>query len=444
MFEFNSLKQHIIITFILFSIFILWGNFAFADNINKIRFGHPQTDIFRIVIETNKKYKFNAFTLSSPNRLVIDIFATDIVFNDFKTPSNSPIKDYKYGKPDSKTSRIVFKLKYDFNIVKKFALPADGKIANRIVVDITKAKRSNKKAQLAPVKNTPLTKENKIISVVNKYQQYLNLQKETTKPKNITEIIKANDLAAPISNIIPSKKPKIINIDGKYIIAIDAGHGGKDPGATNGRFVEKNITLALAKMLKIELLKTGKYKVVMTREKDKFLKLRQRVNIARKAGADLFISIHADKIARKNVRGSSVYTLSEKASDKESAKLAKRENDADIIAGIDLSHEDEDVADILIDIAIRDTVNNSNILANSIVKKFRKNKLRLLKKAHRSAGFAVLKAPDIPSVLIETGFISNLREAKLLTSYEHQQKISLALIESIDEFFYKLEQASLH
>jgi N-acetylmuramoyl-L-alanine amidase len=223
----------------------------------------------------------------------------------------------------------------------------------------------------------------------------------------------------------------------KPLIIIDPGHGGVDPGAhgindTN----EKNVTLALAKKLKATLESTGHYRVALTRDKDIFIKLRDRVTFARDREADLFISLHADSVGeRSNVSGVSIYTLSEKASDAQTAKLAEQENKVDLIAGIDLSAEDQDVANILVDLAMRDTMNQSNFFANKVVEKLKANSVRLLDRPHRSAGFAVLKAPDIPSVLVETGFMSNQKEVTLLNSDSHREKLAKAITSAVETYF---------
>lgn len=176
----------------------------------------------------------------------------------------------------------------------------------------------------------------------------------------------------------------------------------------------------------------------MTRDTDRFIQLRERVNIARTKGGDLFVSLHADKIGRTNVRGASIYTLSENASDAETARLADQENRAGIVSGVDLSSESADVADILLDLAMREKMNESNLLARYLEDALRRKSVRLLPNSHRSAGFAVLKAPDIPSLLLEIGFLSNPQEAKLLNSNEFQDKISEAILEGIDAYFAKI------
>jgi len=227
----------------------------------------------------------------------------------------------------------------------------------------------------------------------------------------------------------------------KKIIVIDAGHGGNDPGALGaGRLKEKNITLAASRELKRQLEKTGKFKVYLTRDNDRYIKLYKRVAIARMRKADLFLSLHADSIDKPNVRGASIYTLSDKASDKQTAKLAARENQSDLIAGVDLTHEDKDVANILLDLAMRDTMNQSKFFANTVVDQMRRNGVRILERPHRYAGFAVLKAPDVPSVLFEMGFMSNRSEARLLNTTEYRQKIASALVDSIKAYFEKVRQ----
>ena len=184
---------------------------------------------------------------------------------------------------------------------------------------------------------------------------------------------------------------------------------------------------------------TGRYTVVLTRNKDFYVKLRERLNISRKVNADLFISIHADSIDRKGVRGASIYTLSEKASDAETARLAEDENNSGFVAGVDLGQESQEVADILLDLAMREKMNESNMYARMLKHALIKKKVRLLPNSHRSAGFAVLKAPDVPSVLIEIGFISNPREAKLLKSRKFQRKVGSSILKGTDSYFRKIK-----
>lgn len=220
----------------------------------------------------------------------------------------------------------------------------------------------------------------------------------------------------------------------KPLIVIDPGHGGIDPGtiARDGT-EEKDVVLKYAEALQEKLAASGKYRVMLTRDSDVFIKLRQRFEIARKEKASLFVSLHADS-APDDVRGVSVYTLSEKASDEEAEALAARENKSDVLAGIDLQEERKDVADILISLAQRETKNRSATLADLLVVSLN-GKVRLVPRAHRFAGFAVLKAPDIPSVLIELGFLSHREDAKLLKSKTHRDKVTAGIAAGIDAYF---------
>ncbi|HEY1095930.1 MAG TPA: N-acetylmuramoyl-L-alanine amidase, partial [Alphaproteobacteria bacterium] len=223
----------------------------------------------------------------------------------------------------------------------------------------------------------------------------------------------------------------------KKLIVIDAGHGGVDPGAiaTNGIY-EKNITLSVARALRDRLEASGRYRVKMTRDSDIFIKLQDRVKIARQAKGDLFISLHADTIGRPAVMGSSVYTLSNQASDAEAARLAERENQVDaLVGGVDLGTQDKEVADILLDLVVRDNMNQSKILADTVVTNLRRGGVQTLAGSHRFAGFAVLKAPDIPSILIEMGYLSNRTEAQLLNTPAHRERIARAVMSSVDNYF---------
>ncbi|MBP9050367.1 MAG: N-acetylmuramoyl-L-alanine amidase, partial [Alphaproteobacteria bacterium] len=225
----------------------------------------------------------------------------------------------------------------------------------------------------------------------------------------------------------------------KPLVIIDPGHGGQDPGAIGATGIyEKTIVLAVGKELARQLENSGKYRVKMTRDSDIFIPLRQRVMIARKHKASLFLSLHADSIRNASITGASVYTLSDKASDAETEKLAERENKSDLIAGVDLTHQEEDVANILIDLAARDTMNQSRFLAKTVIDRLDDTGVKVVDRNHRSAGFAVLKAMDIPSILVEMGYLTNRTEVEKLSSPAHRQKIAKALKASIDRYFEKV------
>ena len=218
---------------------------------------------------------------------------------------------------------------------------------------------------------------------------------------------------------------------------LDPGHGGIDNGTVAATGVmEKSIVLEFALLLRDQLEKSGKYRVVMTRTDDSFVPLVDRVRMARIRQAALFVSIHADALRKGEgqAQGATVYTLSETASDAEAARLAENENRADVIAGIDLSHEPNDVADILIDLAQRETKVFSAQFAKAVVSNVRKV-ARVHKHPLKSAGFKVLKAPDVPSVLIELGYVSSTADLKQLTSNTWQARAAGAMVQAIDGFF---------
>lgn len=221
----------------------------------------------------------------------------------------------------------------------------------------------------------------------------------------------------------------------RHLIMLDPGHGGIDPGCIGCTGVyEKNITLEAGLELARALEATGRYDVKMTRRTDEFIPLETRVARARAAGAELFMSIHADALPEEALRGASVYTLSAKASDREAAALAARENGADYVAGVDLSRHAPEVSNILLDLAQRETNNESIRLARDLVTELGR-RVRLLDHSHRSAGFVVLKAPDIPSALVEIGCLSNRDEEGLLQRTAYRRKIATALLQSINDYF---------
>ncbi len=333
-----------------------------------------------IVIDGAGVSGHKVFTLQNPDRLVVDV-PTGAVKQKIALPSDYNgefIKNARSGQFTPETTRIVFEISRSFSVV-----GTDEEKQDTLLITITGTGK------------------------VSKNKQPFETKKE----------------AVPVSK----EKP---------VVVIDAGHGGQDPG-TIGRYKsqEKDVVLQYAVSLQKYLIKSGKYKVVMTREGDHFISLRGRVAIARKHGGDIFISIHADSAPERTARGLSIYTLSERASDAEAEALAARENKADVIEGIDLSGEREDVADILISLAQRETNNLSSTLADMLVENVRKKNVPLLTNTHRFAGFAVLKAPDIPSVLVETGFLSNPNEEKQLKSKAYRDKMISGIAAGIDAYF---------
>jgi N-acetylmuramoyl-L-alanine amidase len=219
------------------------------------------------------------------------------------------------------------------------------------------------------------------------------------------------------------------------IIALDPGHGGADPGALGvAGTQEKGVVIRVARELQAQLQQGGRYKVMLTRTGDSFVPLRERVARAQEAKADLFLSIHADSHPDPYVRGASVYTLSEEASDREAAALAARENRADAVV-TRIAAQPDTVAKTLVAMTQRGTGNESRRFADTIVSTFGRGGIRLLPHTHREAGFAVLTSPDIPACLVELGYLSNPQDEKLLTVYQHQTALARSLRGSVDAYF---------
>jgi N-acetylmuramoyl-L-alanine amidase len=246
------------------------------------------------------------------------------------------------------------------------------------------------------------------------------------------------EVTAPIRSNLSTGLPKISGPSDSNLplVVIDPGHGGHDPGAVSpyGGQQEKNLTLAIAKAVKDEILKSGRVRVALTRETDKFVVLQDRYQFARKMDADMFISIHADSAERSEASGGTVYTLSEVASDREAQRLAARENKANIINGVNLGGADANVSSILIDLTQRETMKVSADFAQLLLREAIPN-MRIRGNSHRFASFIVLKAPDMPSVLFETGYISNEADVRFLSSENGQRKVARALANAIAVHF---------
>ena len=367
----------------------------------------------RFVVDISNSIGYAVYVLPDPYRVIIDLPEVNFQLPPGQgTSGRGLVTGYRYGLFSPGRSRIVIDTSAPVLIQKSFVIPAKNKKPARLVVDIVKTD-----------KNTFLK---------NRKSQ-LQAQSGATKLARIPIPV-----PRPRGTIIPGfnkKGDRASKKRAKKTIIIDPGHGGIDSGAVDPRGVqEKKIVLSFARTLKKILMKTGRYHVFMTREDDTFIPLRKRVEFARRNDGDLFISIHADTVNRSYVRGTTLYTLSEKASDAEAAALARKENRSDIIAGVDLGPENDVVTDILIDLVLRETKNHSIYFAQTVVKGL-KGVTKINKKPHRFAGFAVLKAPDIPSVLIELGFLSNGQDARLLASTSWRRKVSRAVAKSIDKYF---------
>lgn len=438
-----------------------------------------EPDLTRVVLSLTDKSKFRIFTLADPYRVVIDLDEVEwMIPNGTKLQGRGLVAAMRYGLFKAGTSRVVLDLMEPAQIAGANLLPAEQGEPMRLLVDLRPIPDSQFRNQLktaifvstepamatlaaapgpgvdnsAPIVLAPLLKPDPDAVPT----QIADAQIADTKPAEIA-IPASKTLQAPPPNgakpfvpeamstasgaggavpgaVSAAKQPENEPKRGKPLIVIDPGHGGIDPGAVGESATEKELTLAVAKALKKELESTGKFRVSLTRSKDVYIPLRERFGLAREKGADLFISLHADSHNDPLTRGASVYTLSEKASDAEAAALAGRENKSDIIAGVDLSQQNSVVTDILIDLAQRDTKNMSTRFASMLVKELKRETM-LLGNTHRYAGFAVLKAPDVPSVLVEMGYISSSKDEALLSSTKHQKRLARAIRDAIVDYF---------
>jgi len=355
----------------------------------------------RFIADLSKKVDVHVFALSNPYRVIVD--APDVNFqmpDGIGKENRGLVTAYRYGLFAPGKARIVIDVNGPFLIDKAFVLEPRDEQPARLVVDLVP---TDEKTFLAKL--------------------------QEAKPQEA-----ASEKLAALPQA-PSRPP-----DAKPVVVLDPGHGGVDPGTSSAAGIaEKEVVLTFARTLKAKLEATGRYEVHLTRDDDTFLPLRGRVEFAQKKGASLFLSIHADYFPNKidKATGATVYTLSEEASDEEASALAAKENFSDALAGIELpSDSDEVLANILIDLAQRETQNRSVVFARSIVGELA-SKGTLHTKRLRSAGFRVLKAPDIPSVLLELGFLSNPDDEKRLTSESWRERTAEAVQESIDAYFAK-------
>ncbi len=399
--------------------------------VEKIRIGEHGLKT-RVVLDFNRKTDFRVFHLANPPRIVIDMEPAQWHIAKAQFMLNGLLKGYRSGSLEDGLTRVIFDLNKPAVISEAYTLPAKEFEKDRLVVDLTPSTQNLFDGKLSDVfGNRDLAGPGAAPKFTSGYAEMENnTMRAIAAP--------ANPVMAPAAYMAP-RDPLSGKQHKRYTIVVDAGHGGEDPGASGpGGIKEKNITLAIAKEIERQLQETGRYNVVLTRDRDVYIKLRERVDISRRVKGDLFISIHADKIGRTGVRGASIYTLSERASDAETQRLADDENNSGVVAGVDLASESQDVAGILLDLAMREKMNDSKLLSHYLESAFMSNNVRLLPNSHRAAGFAVLKAPDVPSVLIETGFLSNMDEAKLLTTPQFQRSIATAIVGGVDSYFRKI------
>jgi N-acetylmuramoyl-L-alanine amidase len=341
-----------------------------------IRISQSAEDHTRIVFDLTGDFEHNLFTLADPPRVVVDLNDTrrsDAI--DINTRQTNLMSGIRSASKNGGRLRVVIDLENKAR-PRSFALRPDGKSGHRLVVDLHATNLSP-----TPIKTS---------------QEKRNQRKQ------------------------------------KFVIALDPGHGGRDPGAIGKRGTrEKDIALSVAKKMKTLINRESGYRAILTRDADRFVSLRNRVKKARAAEADIFISLHADSFHKSNVKGASVYALSLRGASSEAARwIAKKENSSDLIGGISLDDKDDLIASVLLDLSQTATIQDSLELGSDVLSNIGKVS-RLNNKKVQQAGFAVLKAPDMPSILIETAFLSNPSEEKKLRNPKHQHKLAKAVFSGI-------------
>lgn len=374
----------------------------------------PAADYTRVAIEHDAPLKYTHFTVKNPERLVIDL--EGIEFNSVleglanKIAPNDPnIKLLRAGRYKPGVVRLVMELKNEVR-PQVFILPPVGEYGHRLVLDVY-----------------PLVPPDPLMSL---------LDKKELEPADDSRTEGRGEIAQEAS-VEPKRSGKPI-VDRLVTIMLDPGHGGEDPGAVGrGGSYEKNVTLAVAKRLKAKIDAEPNMRAVLTRDSDFFVPLHVRVQKARRIHSDLFVSIHADAFVKPDAHGSSVFVLSERGASSSAARyLAQKENAADLIGGVNIDVKDPMLARTLLDLSQTATISDSLKLGKSVL-----GELGTINRLHKAsveqAGFAVLKAPDIPSILIETAFISNPEEERRLNDDAYQDKMAEAILSGMKKYFAK-------
>ena len=363
----------------------------------------------RFILDLDKTITFQAFTLADPYRVVVDI--PQISFQLAPGTGNAGrglVKAFRYGLVMPGGSRLVLDLAGPAKIANSYVLEAANGQPPRLVLELEEVDRAN----------------------------FVQLLSPESRPELKPAVVEAK-AAVVMPDAAAAAKP-VEPPDARPLIVIDPGHGGIDNGTQSSGEMEKNLVLGFGLALRDRIEKSGKYRVVMTRTDDTFIPLNDRVKVARNRSAALFVSIHADALPRRegDAQGATIYTLSDKASDAEAERLAEAENKADAIGGVNLTDEPTEVADILIDLAQRETRTFSNRFARLLMGEM-KTTVRMHKHPLKSAGFRVLKAPDVPSVLVELGYVSNKGDLEHLVSENWRAKTVGSMAQAVDAFFAK-------
>ncbi|MDN5927670.1 MAG: N-acetylmuramoyl-L-alanine amidase [Hyphomicrobiales bacterium] len=349
----------------------------------------------RVVMQLDDDATLNWFLLRSPHRLVVDLPQMSFAIVPADLKPRGLVTNVRYGKISDDHSRMIFAVKGPFTVDDISVARNESSPGYRLVIDIVASSEAAFEAALAK------------------------------QAGGAPRAAAATDDPVDVKPESPGKP---------FTIVIDPGHGGIDGGAEGvSGAIEKNITLAFGQELRDALEKAGKYRVYMTRDDDRFLPLDERVRVARQDNADLFISIHADTISIKGIRGATVYTVSDKASDAAAAAVASRENLSDDLAGVEITEANHDVADILVDLIRRETHSFSIRFARSLVGQL-SSTIEMINHPHRFAGFRVLRAPDVPSVLVELGYLSNPKDEAELRDPKWRAKAVDSMCKAIAQF----------
>ena len=351
----------------------------------------------RIVLEFDRRPEIAVRYIAKPDRIVVDLPSTVFTFNAADLEARGLFRDIRFGSVDVDSARLVLTAERPARLVSSDVIANEDGQGYRLVLDAEMATQQE-------------------------FDKLVQDQTWTAASADTSSLAQRGDRVTPV----PA---------GAFVIAIDAGHGGIDAGASGAttKTPEKEITLAFAKALAERLKAEQGIEAFLVREGDEFLSLSERVTIARQRGANLLISFHADTLRQNDIRGATVYTISDKASDRMAADLAERENLSDTVGGVSLSSEPAEVSDILLDLTRRETQAFSIALADSVVKSF-EGQVQLINNPHRYAGFRVLQAHDVPSILLELGFLSNKDDEKLLLDPAWRTKIADLLAVAIQKY----------
>ncbi len=411
-----------VMAIVAFAVFVppLVGNSQDGRNepglVEELRVG-KDGDRTRIVLQfneatTEKEFQYRWFTLPEPARVVVDF--KDITFknspNLLKLPPDGMAKGLRAGRFRPGTVRMVLD-QTQAGRVNVFAIPPRGGQGPRLVIDLVELKKGQKPTNVPPPADVVDEGKAPVVS-----------------PRKIED--EPAPVVPPVVTRDVGKGPR-----DRVVVVLDAGHGGVDPGACSkiAKLCEKGLTLEMVKLVR-DRLRSDKIEVILTRDTDVFIPLPERPRIAQRAGADLFVSLHADiHPTKKDVKGATVYMVSEKASDREAARLASAENDRDVMAGVALANESKEVQNILISLVQRDTLNGSTYLARSVLKEL-DGFTEVRKKDVLYAGFRVLKSPDVPSILVEMGYLSNPTEERKLGDPDYRKKLADTIAKGIRNY----------